>query len=65
MATLLALSTLTTKQHFIADVLSGYALAFLGRWFALRRLPPPSWQRWASALAGGGDGAGGSARSAP
>ena len=27
MATALALSTLTTKQHFIADVVSGYALA--------------------------------------
>ncbi len=44
MATLLALSTLTTKQHFIADVLSGYTLAFLGRAFALssigsKRLP--------------------------
>jgi membrane-associated phospholipid phosphatase len=39
MATALALSTLTTKQHFIADVLSGYLLAFLGRWFALRKLP--------------------------
>jgi membrane-associated phospholipid phosphatase len=39
MATLLALSTLTTKQHFIADVISGYVLAFLGRAFALRRLP--------------------------
>ena len=35
MATLLALSTLTTKQHFIADVLGGYTLAFLGRAFAL------------------------------
>jgi membrane-associated phospholipid phosphatase len=35
MATLLAISTLTTKQHFIADVLAGYALAFLGRAFAL------------------------------
>jgi membrane-associated phospholipid phosphatase len=35
MATLLALSTLTTKQHFIADVLAGYALAALGRAFAL------------------------------
>jgi membrane-associated phospholipid phosphatase len=35
MATLLALSTLTTKQHFIADVIGGYALAFLGRAFAL------------------------------
>ena len=39
MATALALSTLTTKQHFLADVVSGYALAFLGRWFALRKLP--------------------------
>jgi membrane-associated phospholipid phosphatase len=39
MATALALSTLTTKQHFIADVVSGYALAFFGRWFALRKLP--------------------------
>jgi membrane-associated phospholipid phosphatase len=36
MATLLALSTLTTKQHFIADVVSGYALAALGCVFALR-----------------------------
>ena len=36
MATLLALSTLTTKQHFIADVLSGYVLAALGCVFALR-----------------------------
>ncbi len=36
MATLLALSTLTTKQHFIADVVSGYALAALGCAFALR-----------------------------
>jgi membrane-associated phospholipid phosphatase len=39
MATLLALSTLTTKQHFLADVVSGYALAFIGRYFALRNLP--------------------------
>jgi membrane-associated phospholipid phosphatase len=38
MATALALSTLTTKQHFIADVLSGYVLAFFGRWLALRKL---------------------------
>ena len=33
---LLAISTMTTKQHFIADVVSGYLLAFLARWFALR-----------------------------
>jgi membrane-associated phospholipid phosphatase len=41
MATLLAASTLTTKQHFIADVVSGYVLAFLGRAIALRGLPAP------------------------
>ena len=41
MATALALSTLTTKQHFLADVLSGYALAFFGRWLALRKLARP------------------------
>jgi membrane-associated phospholipid phosphatase len=41
MATALALSTLTTKQHFLADVISGYALAFFGRWYALRRPPDP------------------------
>ena len=39
MATMLAISTLTTKQHFIADVISGYLLAFFGRWIALRKLP--------------------------
>jgi membrane-associated phospholipid phosphatase len=36
MAILLALSTLTTKQHFIADVLSGFALAALSRIVVLR-----------------------------
>src|SRR3954453_1499077 len=40
MATALALSTLTTKQHFLADVVAGYLLAFLGRWIALRKLAP-------------------------
>ena len=39
MATLLAISTLTTKQHFIADVVAGYLLAFLGRAVALRGTP--------------------------
>jgi membrane-associated phospholipid phosphatase len=38
MATALALSTLTTKQHFVADVIAGYLLAFFGRWIALRKL---------------------------
>jgi membrane-associated phospholipid phosphatase len=45
MATALALSTLTTKQHFIADVISGYILAFLGWGFAVRgqrRVPAPT-----------------------
>ncbi len=41
-AAILALSTLTTKQHFIADVISGYALAFVARAFALRGLPAPA-----------------------
>ena len=36
MATMLAISTLTTKQHFIADVVAGYLLAFLGAAWALR-----------------------------
>jgi membrane-associated phospholipid phosphatase len=40
MATCLALSTLTTKQHFLADVVSGYGLAFFGVWLALRGLTP-------------------------
>ncbi len=51
MATILALSTLTTKQHFIADVISGYALAFAARAFALRGLPAPA-ITWAPAKPG-------------
>jgi membrane-associated phospholipid phosphatase len=38
MATLLAVSTLTTKQHFLADVVAGYLLAFAARAVALRGL---------------------------
>ena len=36
LAILLAASTLTTKQHFIADVLAGFALAALARLTVLR-----------------------------
>ena len=36
MAILLAASTLTTKQHFIADVVAGYVLAFAGAYWARR-----------------------------
>jgi membrane-associated phospholipid phosphatase len=43
MATLLALSTLTTKQHFIADVAAGYLLAFTGRAIAVRGFPAAPW----------------------
>ena len=42
MATMLALSTLTTKQHFIADVISGYALVFIACRFALRGAEEPA-----------------------
>jgi membrane-associated phospholipid phosphatase len=50
MATMLALSTLTTKQHFIADVVSGYILAIGGWLFATRGITslapaPPRAQR--------------------
>jgi len=38
MATALALSTLTTKQHFIADVAAGLAMAFIGRAWAQRQV---------------------------
>jgi membrane-associated phospholipid phosphatase len=41
MALLLALSTLTAKQHFVVDVLSGWAIAyFVSRW-VLRPFGPP------------------------
>lgn len=36
MGAILALSTLTTKQHFIADVVSGYALVFVACAVAMR-----------------------------
>jgi membrane-associated phospholipid phosphatase len=36
MSVVLAASTLTTKQHFIADVFGGYALSFASIRFALR-----------------------------
>jgi hypothetical protein len=36
MAVVLALSTLTTKQHFIADLVAGFAMALVGRALALR-----------------------------
>jgi membrane-associated phospholipid phosphatase len=38
LALLLAGSTLTTKQHFIADVVAGFALAGFSRWIVLRGL---------------------------
>jgi membrane-associated phospholipid phosphatase len=34
--TALALSTLTTKQHFLWDALTGFALGLAGWWFGLR-----------------------------
>jgi membrane-associated phospholipid phosphatase len=40
LALLLAASTLTTKQHFIADVLSGFALAALACCLTLQGGPP-------------------------
>lgn len=36
LALVLAVSTLTTKQHFVADVLAGFALAALARWVVFR-----------------------------
>lgn len=41
LALVLAASTLTTKQHFILDVVSGFALAGLARWLVLRGIPTP------------------------
>ena len=35
-ATLVAISTLPTKQHYVADVVSGATLAVVGYWFFFR-----------------------------
>jgi membrane-associated phospholipid phosphatase len=40
MALLLALSTLTAKQHFLVDVLSGWLIAFFVSRWVLRPFPP-------------------------
>lgn len=39
MGAMLAMSTLTTKQHFVVDVVAAYALAFAARALILRGLP--------------------------
>jgi len=41
MAALLALSTLTTKQHFLADVAAGLIMGVGTSWAVLRGLAPP------------------------
>jgi membrane-associated phospholipid phosphatase len=38
-STLIALSTLTTKQHYVADIVSGLALAIVFyRWFHVQQV---------------------------
>jgi membrane-associated phospholipid phosphatase len=39
LSALLAVSTLTTKQHFIADVIAGFTLAAISRLIVLRGVP--------------------------
>lgn len=37
-ATVVAISTLTTKQHYLADVVSGFTLAFCSYWIFFRKV---------------------------
>lgn len=45
MCVALALSTLTTKQHFIVDVLAGLAMALMARLWMIRQLTRSGWLR--------------------
>lgn len=54
LALLLAVSTLTTKQHFLADVVAGFALAAFTRIVLLRGVPAGGAVRPATTTAAGG-----------